>query len=285
MQRDLAELGLNYQESWVNIVELEAKAVTWGTDLYNALKGIPGLFAEAGNSSFWTKLTEFTGRLGLNSTPESMGLILPGQPGFNDDPARASLAAQLKNKATVQQALLQATTVQSAVRGDTSRNPGKAAPAASDANDPVDSAINSLRRHTEQQIADAKAMGLGVAALARFRAEAAQTSAVQANGGKITADQALQFDLLKQRAVDAAVALERAKVATQISFGRQTALLSPEDVQIAQQLKGLYPDVSEALKSNDASPLKMSAVLGRKAEKSEKEQDSERMQRAVSKAA
>ncbi|NEM24009.1 hypothetical protein G3V80_23865, partial [Escherichia coli] len=71
-----------------------------------------------------------------------------------------------------------------------------------DDTDQVDRAINSLRKHTEQQIADTQAVGLGSAALAGFRADAALTAAVQANGGEITKQQAAQFAELKTRAVD-----------------------------------------------------------------------------------
>jgi hypothetical protein len=49
-------------------------------------------------------------------------------------------------------------------------------------------------------------------------------------------------------AATAAQAQEKAKVAVvDIKFNRNTALLSQEDVQIATQLKGLYPDVATAL--------------------------------------
>jgi hypothetical protein len=282
VQKDLTQLGLNYQESWVSITEIMAGAVTKGNDLYGALKGIPGLFAQAGNASFWTKLTDYTGKLGLNSDPASLGIIRPGEPGYNDDPARTALGAQLRNPSAVQQAMLKATAVQTAVRGDTSINP-TTAKGVDDVNDAVDRALNTLRRHTEQQIADTNAMGLGVGALARFRAEAAQTSAVQANGGKITADQALQFDVLKKRAEDAAVALEKAKLANEINFGRQTALLSPDDVQIAQKLKGLYPDVAAALGATDAVAVKTANAMSSRKPKAE--EDNERMQRVAAKAA
>lgn len=286
LQKDLAQLGLNYQESWVQITELEAKAVSLGNDLYAALKGIPAIFAAAGSAPFWSRLTEYSGRLGLNSNPASLGLIPPGDPQFNVDPARAALAAQLRNPNAIAQAQRQATTVQSAVRGDTSINP-TTAKAVDEVNDAVDRAMNTLRRHTEQQIADTNAMGLGVGALARFRAEAAQTSAVQANGGKITADQAMQFDVLKKRAEDAAIALEKAKVANEINFGRQTALLSPEDVQIAQKLKGLYPDVAEALGASDAVAVKPANALSSRKAKSETEpgSENERVQHSPAEAA
>ncbi|OKO66957.1 hypothetical protein AC628_40630, partial [Bradyrhizobium sp. NAS96.2] len=106
--------------------------------------------------------------------------------------------------------------------------------------DPVDRAINSLRKHTEVQEADTRAVGLGDAALAAFRATAAETSAVQANGGKETAAQARQFAELRDRAAAAADALAQAKVSSQIDFNSKTAFLSSDDVAIASQLKGIY---------------------------------------------
>jgi hypothetical protein len=130
-----------------------------------------------------------------------------------------------------------------------------------DSNDAVDKAINSLRRHTEQQIADTKAIGQGAAALAGFRADAALTSAVQANGGEITASQATKFAELKARAMEAGEALAKAKVADEIKTGHDTALLSSEDVQIAQQLKQIYPDVATALGSAEASALRFNKAI------------------------
>lgn len=52
-----------------------------------------------------------------------------------------------------------------------------------------------------------------------------------------------------------------ASVKDNISFGRQTSLLSPEDVSIAQQLRGIYPDVATALGSVEASALRTNQAL------------------------
>ncbi|WP_375782935.1 hypothetical protein ACE10Z_23765 [Bradyrhizobium sp. Pha-3] len=123
--------------------------------------------------------------------------------------------------------------------------------------DPVDRAINSLRKHTETQEADTKAVGLGDAALASFRATAAETSAVQANNGKETAAQAAKFAELRDRAAAAADALARAKVSSQIDFASKTAFLSSDDVAIASQLKGIYGnDVPAALDSTYAAAIR-----------------------------
>lgn len=126
------------------------------------------------------------------------------------------------------------------------------------ANDPVDRAINTLRRHTAQQEADTKAVGLGDAALAGYRATTAELAAVQANGGKETAAQTAEFAKQREAAIAAADALARAKVASSIEFGSKTAFLSSEDVAIANQLKGIYGnDVPAALDSTYAAAIKV----------------------------
>ena len=128
--------------------------------------------------------------------------------------------------------------------------------------DAVDRAINQLRKHTEQQLADAQAVGLGDAALASFRATAAETAAVQANGGKETEAQAQKFAELRDQAAGAADALARAKVASQIDFGNKTMLLSADDVAIANQLKGIYGnDVPAALASSQAAALRLNTTF------------------------
>jgi hypothetical protein len=135
-------------------------------------------------------------------------------------------------------------------------------PANDSAGDAVDRAINSLAKHTEQQLADVKAVGLGDAALAGFKAEAAETAAVMANHGKETDAQAQKFRDLRDAAIGAADALAKAKVNSAIEFGGRTALLSSGDVAIAQQLKGIYGnDVTAAINSADAAQLRFNAGL------------------------
>lgn len=126
--------------------------------------------------------------------------------------------------------------------------------------DAVDRAINSLTKHAAAQEADAKAVGLGDAALAGFRAQAAETAAVQANNGKETAEQAAKFAELRDRVTAAAEALAKAKVESQIDFNGKTAFLSQSDVAIANQLKGIYGnDVPKALDSTYAATLRVQA--------------------------
>lgn len=131
-------------------------------------------------------------------------------------------------------------------------------PSGSDANDPVDRAINSLQKHIQTQIADTQAIGLGDAALAGFKVEAAETAAVLANGGKETDAQIDKFSDLKDAAIAAADALAKAKVASSIEFNTKTAFLSSADVAIANQLKGIYGnDVPAALNSTYAAAIRV----------------------------
>lgn len=135
-------------------------------------------------------------------------------------------------------------------------------PTGSDANDAVDNAINALQKHTQTVLADAQAVGLGDAALAQFRGEAAETAAVLKNGGKETDAQSDAFQDLQEKAAAAADALAKAKVAGQISFNGQTSLLSPTDVAIATQLKGIYGnDIPAALASSEAAALRFDSAV------------------------
>jgi hypothetical protein len=260
VQDDLAKLGMNYHESWVNITEDLAAAVGYATQLYTALNQVPDWFAKRiGGASIWSAITNAT------TTPEGRAAS-EAAGGISSDPAdiarvgqNAKLAAALQNHANVTRGMRAATDIQSAVRGDTSKAPGGAG---GDVNDAVDRAINTLARHTEATLADAKAVGLGDAALAKFRAEAAETAAVQANGGKETAEQAAQFKVLQDKAAAAAEALAKARVANDISVGRQTAFLTAEDVAIARELAGIYgTDIPKALASAEAAELRFNQQL------------------------
>lgn len=237
IQDDLASLGMNYHSSWVSITEELAAAVGYATQLYTALKQVPDWFANRiGNASVWQSIINATTTpesraaaetsLGISSDPKEIGMVS----------ATDKLRAALQNHANVTRSMGEATSVQSAVRGDTSKAPSTK----TDEDDAVDHAIESLSKHIQQQEADTRAVGLGTAALAQFKAQAEETSAVQKNGGEETAEQAAKFKELQKQAGDAAEALAKAKINSDISFNRQTAFLTPQDAAIASQLKDLY---------------------------------------------
>lgn len=168
IQDDLAKLGMNYHESWVSIYEYMAKAVGVGNDLYAALKEIPDILARAGNASFWAKLTEYTGRLGLNSDPASLGITPIDSTGAGS-PANAKLAAMLSNPAAVKKAMQDAIDIETKVLGDRSRAPADNPKEQAAAGDPFLSALDQGNRRIA--IVDAETASIGKNSEARERAK------------------------------------------------------------------------------------------------------------------
>ncbi len=89
---------MNYQENWVSINEILASMVGYATSLYQALDKVPKWFAEGGNAEFWKQLTEATGRLGLNSTPDG---LVTDRAGIDQGEQTKKLRAALQNYANV----------------------------------------------------------------------------------------------------------------------------------------------------------------------------------------
>lgn len=259
IQDDLAKLGMNYHESWVNITEDLASAVGYATQLYEALQKVPDWFARRiGGASIWSSIVDATTTPESRAEAEAYYGITKDPRDVQMAPANAKLAAALQNHGNVTRAMRQATDVQSALRGDTSKAPGTT----DNADDAVDRAIAGLDKHIAMVKADTAAVGLSDAALARFKAQALETTAVQANGGEETAEQAAQFKKLQDAAADAADALAKARVASEISVGRQTAFLTPEDAAIARQLAGIYgDDIPAALASSEAAQMRFNSQL------------------------
>ena len=134
--------------------------------------------------------------------------------------------------------------------------------------DRLDAAADSIEKRTAALQAEAGALDLGTAARERAKVAAQlETIAMQANAaaGKgenvVTEEQRKRINEVADAYSKAAEAIQKAKVAQSIKFDNQTALLSPEDVAIAQQLKGLYPDVATALGSVEANAMRTNEAL------------------------
>ncbi|UPJ69863.1 hypothetical protein [Bradyrhizobium sp. 187] len=123
--------------------------------------------------------------------------------------------------------------------------------------DAYDRATETLNKYIATTNALAESQGKGAAAIEEAKAEAQLLNAAQLAGIPITDKVRDHIQDLAQDAGLAAEALANAKVASDISRGQQTAFLSPGDVQIAQELKNLYPDVADALRSTDSSAIKL----------------------------
>lgn len=252
VQEDLAKLGMNYHDSWVSITEDLAAAVGYATQLYSALHKVPDWFANRiGNASIWKSLTDATGAMGLNSTPE----------GLTTDPTEIAagakydkLRAAMQNHANMTRGMQQASDIVSAVRGDTSKKPGQDQEAEADA---FDRASDAIEKHINRMQADIKAVGLGAGSLAQLRAQADLTTAAQKAYGTVSAETAKNIQEMATRAGEAAAALEKARVASAIDFNQKTAFFTQDDVNIARTLAGVYGnDVEAALRSTDSPAIK-----------------------------
>jgi hypothetical protein len=137
----------------------------------------------------------------------------------------------------------------------------KVAKTGNDANDAFDRSINTVKKHTDQLYADADAVGLSAGDLEKFRVEAQLMSAAEAAGVPITEQLKAKISDLGDTAKDARNDLEKLNIAAQIKFDRATIGLSPEDVQIATQLRKLYPDVTDALNSTEAADIRLNNQL------------------------
>lgn len=171
IQADLAKLGMDYHESWVNVYQNLASAVSVANQLYGALKGIPAIFADAGSSPFWSKLTEYLKARGLTSDPASMGIVTSDDPNFfnavQGSPANRELAARLGDPNAVKLAMRDAIDAQTKVRGDLSKAP-PATPNAAEARDPFEAAVDNSNRRIA--VIKAETATIGQSSEARQRA-------------------------------------------------------------------------------------------------------------------
>lgn len=167
----------------------------------------------------------------------------------------------------------------------------KPPPAAPGVADRFETSAEQIEKRAAALEAEAKAIGLGNAAREQAKITAQlETVARQANAAAgmgenvVTAEQRQRIDELSKAYRDAAEGIEKARVASSITFGERSAFLTPEDVAIAQQLRGIYgDDIPAALRPSDAAAVSVAAMLA--APKSKKETDNERVQHPAAKAA
>lgn len=123
--------------------------------------------------------------------------------------------------------------------------------------DAYDRASEAIGKHTAKMEADSESVGKGAAAQEELRASAQLLMAAQQAHIPINQKVLDQIQDLAQDAGDAAEALARAKVASDTDFGMKSAFLTPQDLAIAQQLKGIYGnDIPTALASTEAAGLR-----------------------------
>jgi hypothetical protein len=263
----LTAAGIAMHEIWVNIVSAIADAVDQAARLIGKLGEAPSWFQKqldsAGKFIVDNTTTPESRKaseqaLGISSDPADIAATVAAN-AYTD--ALGRLGAGLKNVNAVQQAVATVNAVQAAVWKDTSHAIDDAAKKVAEARDQYDRAKDSIEKHISRTLADRDAVGLGAGALEEFRAKASLTTAAMLAGIRVVGDVAKQIDDLAKKAGAAGDALARANIANGISFNRQTALLAPDDVQIATQLKTIYPDVATALGSVEASAIRVNDTM------------------------
>jgi hypothetical protein len=258
----LTDLGIRMKEVWVDIVEEIAKAVDFVVKLAetiaNALSPVVSFLQMA--DGVLAKAAQVAGN-GLGPIGALFGaagtvadtLNRPSQDALSQ--AQARLGAQLLNRNNITNAAQLSTGIESRVLGDTSKDPAKQTDEVTAA---YDRATEAVQKYIETTNASAQSVGGSVAEQEKLRVNAQLVAAAMKDGlSREAAEAKAQMSGLGEAAATAAQALEKAKVAADIKFNRNTALLSQEDVQIATQLKGLYPDVATALSSVEAEGIRV----------------------------
>jgi hypothetical protein len=125
-------------------------------------------------------------------------------------------------------------------------------------------ALETIEKHTERLKADTEAVGLGAGALEAYRAEHALLIAAKHAGITVTEEERKKIMEHAEAARQAGQALAQARVMSEAAFAARTAFLTPEDVQIAQQLRQLYGnDVPAAMASSEAAALRLAQTMKR----------------------
>lgn len=253
---DLAGVITEIKSTWASVIDLIAR----GVELSNKIK-IPGFTSNTDLDAKRDALDTVNRRLnGTSGWTETYGILA----------SRETLEGHRdrlqKEIAALAQGDQYGPPAPSVDRG-TGAAPKKISQTGSD-RDRFDSSADAISKRTAALKAEAEGLDLSTAARERNKIAAQlQEVAMQANKaaglgeGVVTAVQRKRIEEVTGAYEKATEALERNTVAQSIRRGRQTALLDPQDVQIAEQLKGLYPNVATALSSTEAAALRANEAM------------------------
>jgi hypothetical protein len=251
--------GIAMKEAWVNIVENMAAAFDWAAKLMSKLGDAPSWFVQKMTDAA-TTINDWT------TTPESrkaaeeyygIQLVSPTEIAMKN--ARDKLGSGLGNPANISAATDQINSIQNKVFPDVSKDPAAAVTATKDA---YDTAEQTLQKYVQTTNAAAASIDLSTGAQERAKAVATLTAAAIKDGlTPAMAAAKAEASGLADAAGNAAAALAKAQIDSQIKFGKDTSFLSAEDVAIATQLKGKYTDVATALGSVEASGIRTNTAM------------------------
>lgn len=268
---DLASVMMDIKGAWADVIGYIAKAV----ELSNKLPRIPGMPASSTDlDAKRDALAQVQARLngtggGLFGSVDLPPLSIPGI-GQVYGGTRADLEA---HRDRLQKEIAALTVNQdqfgppapSQTRG-TGPAPTKISTGSD--HDRFDSSADAIDKRTAALKEEAAGLDLSTAAREKNKIAAQlQVVAMQANQaagkgeGVVTAEQRQRIQEVTEAYSKATEAIEKATVAQSIRRGRQTSLLDPQDVQIAEQLKGLYPNVGTALNSVEASAMRTNDAM------------------------
>ncbi|MGY3366189.1 uncharacterized protein YerC [Bradyrhizobium sp. GM2.4] len=267
----LTQGGIALRSTWVDIVFNIAQAVDYVVKLAEKIPTIQ--MPEWMKTGWKAGVTAAAGAVAGPVAGAAVGYATGLYGSSGNDGAKAAtttdaysnavdrLRSGLQNQNTVQQAVNETTTIANKVLGDTSHTIDTATKATNEQKDALDRAIDAIERNIATTTAHAQTIDQTVAEQAKAKTMAELLAAAQRAGITDLSAYSAQFKDLSDRAGAATHALSLARVQSQIKFGSETALLSPGDVAIAQQLKGIYPDVATALGSVEASALRVNQAV------------------------
>jgi lambda family phage tail tape measure protein len=265
---DLAGVLLTIKDYWSDTVNLIAKAV----ELSNQIK-IPG-FSSVSLDDKRKELEQVNAAIngtggGLYGSIKLPSITIPGigkVTNSTDENMRAYRDQLQREIAELAKGEQYGPTLPGASRG-TGAAPTLRKTDSGDT-DKLQSSIDGIQKRTAALNAEAAAVDQGTVARERSKIAAQlETVAMQANAatGKgsnvVTDEQRKHIDEVATAYANAAQAMQKAKIASDIKRGSQTALLDPEDAAIAERLKGLYPEVGQALNSVEAQAMRTNDAM------------------------
>lgn len=259
---DLIGLGIILKKTWVSILEDILSALEKVANAFSAVadkfSSIITTIASYQVPGWLSKLMMFTNiPLYVASKVMTAGVAPTDLPSGLDKAADIKPGDLLKNPSSQTLMMLRETQERLADRSkrtdttDTGKTVGE-----------FDRLEKAIARQTAAMEADVKAIGKGVAEQARLRTEARLTEAAIQEFGEVNGETAAKIEKLSKRVAEATQKVAEMKLKSDISFGRQTALFTEEDVQIATRLRDLYgDDVPRAMASTYAQALRINNVI------------------------
>lgn len=245
LQEVLTNLGTHLKLEWLGFLEAIAAVATAMEKAYNWAARLSSVAFDGVKQG----LRQAVGLQGGQFGP------LDDTVGSPMDRAMNTLRSQLSQRSQVDNASARTKVFSDQLRPDRSKDPG--AKSVEETSAAYQRAEESLRKYIETSDAAAKSIDMTVDAQERLKAIAQLTAAGMKDGlTREAAAAKAELSGLAEQAGIAALNLEKARIASDIKFGANTSMLSQQDVQIAAQLKGIYPDVATALHSVEAQAIR-----------------------------